>query len=61
MALMAVVTWRLSWAALVDPVTIGLAVVAAVLLLRYRVNSAWLVRGGGVAGWIHYVAVRPVL
>ena len=30
--------------------TPGLAVVSAILLLRYRINSAWLVLGGGIAG-----------
>lgn len=50
LALMAVVTWRLGCAALVDPVTIGLAGVAAFLLLRYRLNSAWLVLGGAAVG-----------
>jgi chromate transporter len=41
------VTLTLGRAAIVDPFTAGLAVVAAVLLLRYKVNSAWLVLGGG--------------
>jgi len=50
LALMAVVTWTLGRAALVDLPTVALAVVAAVLLVRYRVNSAWLVLGGGVLG-----------
>ncbi|WP_164015886.1 chromate efflux transporter [Pyxidicoccus trucidator] len=50
LALMAVVTWQLGRAALVDAWTVGLAVVSAVLLLRFRVNSAWLVLGGGAAG-----------
>jgi len=50
LALMAVVTWHLGRAALVDWVTVGLALVSAVLLLRYRVNSAWLVLAGGIVG-----------
>ena len=50
LALMAVVTWRLGAAAVVDPVTVVVAAVAAVLLLRYRVNSVWLVLGGAVIG-----------
>jgi type III secretory pathway component EscS len=29
---------------------VGLALVSAVLLIRYRVNSAWLVVGGAVVG-----------
>jgi chromate transporter len=50
LALMAVVTWQLAGAALVDPWTVLLAAAGAVLLLRFRVNSAWLVLGGGLAG-----------
>lgn len=50
LALMAVVTWQLAGAALVDAWTVLLALVAAVLLLRWKVNSSWLVLGGGVAG-----------
>jgi len=50
LALMAVVTWQLGGAALVDAWTVVLAAVAAVLLLRFRVNSSWLVLGGAAAG-----------
>jgi chromate transporter len=50
LALMAVVTWQLARAALVDPLTIALAVASALLLLAYRVNSAWVVLGGAVIG-----------
>lgn len=54
LALMAVVTWSLARAALVDPWTILLALGSATLLLRFRVNSAWLVLGGGAVGNIVY-------
>ncbi len=50
LALMLAVTWYLARAALVDTVTVLLAVLSAILLLRYRVNSAWLVLGGALAG-----------
>jgi chromate transporter len=50
LALMAVVTAQLAGAALVDATTVALAVASAVLLVRFRVNSAWLVIGGAVAG-----------
>ncbi len=50
LALMAVVTVQLGRAALVDGLTVGLAVASAVLLLRFRVNATWLVLGGAAAG-----------
>ena len=50
--LMAAVTWQLARAAIVDVFTAALAVVAAVLLLRTRLNSAWLVLGGAAAGLV---------
>lgn len=52
LALMAVVTWELGRSALVDVWTGGLALLSAGLLLRYRLNSAWLVLGGGVMGLV---------
>src|SRR5437660_1009082 len=50
LALMAVVTWHLGRAALVDWETAALGLGSALLLLRYRVNSAWLVALGALAG-----------
>lgn len=49
-ALMAVVTVQLAGAAFVDYATIGLGIIAAVLLLRYNLNTVWLVLGAIVAG-----------
>jgi chromate transporter len=54
LALMLVVTYELSRAALVDVKTIILALVSALILFRFRVNSAWLVLGGGIAGLLLY-------
>lgn len=50
LSLMAAVTWQLGRAALVDLVTVALALVSAVLLIRFKVNSVWLILGGGVVG-----------
>ena len=50
LGLMAGVTWQLGRAALVDLPTILLAAVAALLLFRFKINSAWLVLGGAVIG-----------
>ena len=50
LGLMAGVTWTLGRAGVVDWFTIVLAVVALILVFRFKVNSAWLVVGGGVLG-----------
>ena len=49
-ALMAAVTLFLARAAVIDLTTMLLAISSAVVLIRYRVNSAWLVLGGGLIG-----------
>lgn len=54
--LMAAVAWLLGRDAIVDPLTAALAIAAAVLLIRFRVNSAWLVLGGGVLGLVVQLA-----
>lgn len=43
LALMLVVTLQLGRAALVDPLTIGLGVVSAFVLLRWKPNPTWLI------------------
>jgi chromate transporter len=50
LALMAVVTVQLGRAAVIDLFTLVLAAASALLLLRFRVNSAWLVLGGSLIG-----------
>jgi chromate transporter len=51
-ALMAVVTWQLGKAAVVDRMTLGLFVLSVVALLRFRVNSAVLIVVAAVLGWV---------
>ncbi len=51
LALMGVVAWQLGRAAIVDFTTAAIALVSAILLFRFRVNSAWLVIGAAVVGW----------
>lgn len=52
LALMAVVTWHLAVGAIVDVTSVVLLAVSFVLLVRLRVNTAWLVAGGAIAGWL---------
>ena len=50
LALMASVSYELGRASIVDWITLATAVASAFLLLRFRVNSAWLVLGGAIIG-----------
>jgi chromate transporter len=50
LALMAVVGFDLGRAAIIDVPTAVLALTSGILLWRLRINSAWLVLGGGLAG-----------
>jgi chromate transporter len=50
LALMAVVSWQLGRAAVVDVITATLAVSSLIALALYRVNSAWLVAAGAIVG-----------
>lgn len=52
LALMAGVAWQLGRAAIVDRLTATLAVAALMILVRFRVNSAWLVLGGALVGLV---------
>lgn len=50
LALMAVVTVQLARAALVDVATVLLALAGTIALIRFKVNTTWLVAGGALAG-----------
>lgn len=54
LALMAVVTWELGISALLDWVTVALAIASAILLIRFQVNSVWLVLGGAIIGLLAF-------
>jgi len=56
LALMAGVTLDLGEAALVDLLTVALAVATLVLLWRTRLNSAWLIAAGAAVGLVHTLA-----
>ena len=58
LALMAVITWQLGRAAIVDVPTAILAVAAAALLLRFRVNSTWVILGGAAVGLCVKLVIR---
>jgi chromate transporter len=50
---MALVTWHLGRASLVDVPTVGMAIVSGALLMTTRINSVWLILGGSAFGlWL---------
>jgi chromate transporter len=52
LALIAVVAWQLGKASIVDRTTLVVFGVSLIALLRFRVNSAWLVAAAAVVGWV---------
>ena len=53
LGLMAGVTWQLGRAAIVDWVSLMLAGGAALVLFRFRINSAWVLLAGGIIGLVY--------
>jgi chromate transporter len=58
LGLMAAVSWELGRATIVDLFSITLAVVTLVVLIRFRINSAWLIIGGALVGVGYHLATR---
>ena len=58
LALIAGVLIQLGQNALIDIVTWGIVVVSLTILLRFKINSAWLIAGGAVIGVIRFLVVR---
>jgi chromate transporter len=52
LALMAVVAWQLGKASIVDRTTLVVFGASLIALLRFRVNSAWVVAAAAVLGWV---------
>jgi len=57
-ALMVLTTIQLGMATLIVPKTpyvdflgLGISIISAILVIRYRINAAYLILGGGIIGW----------
>jgi chromate transporter len=55
LGLMGGVTWQLARTSIVDPLSASLVLLGTVALGRFRVNSAWMILGGGIAGFAAHV------
>ncbi|NEQ23890.1 MAG: chromate transporter, partial [Microcoleus sp. SIO2G3] len=52
LGLMAAVTWELSRAALIDWLTVVVAIISTIAVFRFRLNSAWLVLAAAIVGFL---------
>ena len=55
LALMAAVTWQLAVASVFDGVTATTSLVSLVLLMRFRINTTWLIAGGALLGMLRWM------
>lgn len=55
LGLMAGVTYTLGQAALIDWLTVILAILSAIAVFRFKINSAWLVLAGGTIGFASHL------
>lgn len=55
-ALMGFVGWQFARETVLNVPGIAIAVIAAILVMKFRVNSAWVVLGGAVAGMVMRLA-----
>jgi chromate transporter len=55
LGLMAAVSWQIGRASLIGPLTILIALSSFVLLIWFKINSTWLIAGGGLIGLLSFV------
>ena len=55
LGLMLAVSIQLASTALIDPITIGIAVICLIILIRFQTNSTWLIAGGALIGLFHTI------
>jgi chromate transporter len=53
LSLMAAVSWQLGRASLTDPLSVVIALISFVLLIRFKVNSTWLIVSGAIIGLLN--------
>ncbi|HUI90550.1 MAG TPA: chromate efflux transporter [Anaerolineales bacterium] len=53
LGLMLAVSLQLASTALIDPLTMGVAIISLIILIRFQANSTWLIAGGALAGLLH--------
>jgi chromate transporter len=52
LGLMAAVTFQIASTSLIDFPTAAITIISLALLLRYKINSTWLIAGGAIIGFL---------
>lgn len=52
LALILVVAWQLGKASITDWLTVAILAVSIIATFGFKINSAWLILGAGIVGWI---------
>ncbi|MGA7192455.1 MAG: chromate efflux transporter, partial [Anaerolineales bacterium] len=55
LGLMLAVSIQLASTALIDPITIAVAIICLIILIRFQPNSTWLIAGGALIGLLHTI------
>jgi chromate transporter len=55
LGLMLAVSIQLASTALIDPITIAVALICLIILIRFQTNSTWLIAGGALIGLFHTI------
>jgi chromate transporter len=55
LGLMLAVSIQLASTALIDPITIAVALICLIILMRFQTNSTWLIAGGALIGLFHTI------
>ena len=55
LGLMLAVSIQLASTALIDPITIAVALICLIILIRFQTNSTWLIAGGALIGLAHII------
>jgi chromate transporter len=52
---MAGVTWQLAQASLVHPLSFVILILSGILILKYNINTTWLILAGALSGLLFHL------
>lgn len=58
LSLMAAVTWQLGCTSLIDGLSVSIAVLSFILLVRFKINATWLILAGALVGWLKLMILK---